>query len=63
MEAFRGFLRPGQRLPVTERLAATLVALPTGVHVTPDVAREVAAEIRAAVARPGVASGPSATVS
>ncbi len=63
MEAFRGFLRPGQRLPVTERLAATLVALPMGVHVTPDVAREVAAEIRAAVARPGVASGPSATVS
>lgn len=56
MEAFRRFLRPGQRLPISERLAATLVALPMGVHVTPDVARAVAAEIRAAaVAR--VASG------
>ncbi|MFM9058549.1 MAG: DegT/DnrJ/EryC1/StrS family aminotransferase [Planctomycetaceae bacterium] len=56
MEAFRGFLRTGQRLPVTDRVAATLVALPMGVHVTPDVARAVAAEIRAAaVAR--VASG------
>ena len=57
MEAFRTFLRPGQRLPVTERLAATLVALPMGAHVTPNVARDVAAEIRAAMAAPGVASG------
>lgn len=56
MDAFRGFLRPGQRLPVTDRLAATLVALPMGVHVTPDVARDVAAEIRAAVAGQRVAS-------
>lgn len=56
MEAFRGFLRAGQRLPVTERAAATLVALPMGVHVTPDVARAVAAEIRAAAVAP-VASG------
>ena len=57
MEAFRGFLRPGQRLPVTERLAATLVALPMGVHVSPDVARGVAAEIRAAAGAARVASG------
>ncbi|MFM7108341.1 MAG: DegT/DnrJ/EryC1/StrS family aminotransferase [Planctomycetaceae bacterium] len=57
MEAFRGRLRPGQRFPVTERLAATLVALPMGAHVTPDVARTVADEIRAAASRAGVASG------
>lgn len=57
MDAFRGFLRPGQRLPVTERLAATLVALPMGVHVDPAVARSVAGEIRAALAIPRVASG------
>jgi dTDP-4-amino-4,6-dideoxygalactose transaminase len=63
MDAFRGFARPGQRLPVTDRLAATLVALPMGVHVTPDVAAAVAAEIRAALAVPRVASGHRTTVS
>ena len=57
MEAFRGFLEPGLRLPVTERLAATLVALPMGVHVTPGVARGVADEIRAALPVAQVASG------
>ena len=56
MQAFRDFLRPGQRLPVTERLAASLCALPMGAHVTPDVARGVAADIRAVTAGSGVAS-------
>ena len=45
MEAFRGFLGPHRRLPVTERLAATLVALPMGVHVTPAVAGAVAGAV------------------
>jgi len=45
MEAFRRYLLPGQRLPVTDRLAATLLALPMGGHVTPAVAREIAAVI------------------
>ncbi|MFN9367701.1 MAG: DegT/DnrJ/EryC1/StrS family aminotransferase, partial [Planctomycetia bacterium] len=55
MEAFAGFLRPGQSLPITERLADTVLALPLGVHVTPEVARSVAGRIRAAVAaRPAV---------
>ena len=49
MEAFAACLPPARRLPVTERLAATLVALPMGAHVTPDVARDVAREIRAVV--------------
>ncbi len=62
MEAFAGFVQPGQRLPVTERLAATLVALPMGVHVTPDVARAVADEIRAAGGVSRVASDRSASV-
>ena len=47
MEAFRQFLPPNAALPVTDRLADTLLALPMGVHVTPDVAREIAAHIRA----------------
>jgi dTDP-4-amino-4,6-dideoxygalactose transaminase len=45
MEAFRGSRRVPAELPVTDRLADTLLALPMGVHVTPDVAREVAAGI------------------
>lgn len=45
MEAFRGLGRRAAALPVTDRLAATLLALPMGVHVTPAVAREVAGEI------------------
>jgi len=58
MEAFAGCLPPGRRIPVTERLAATLVALPMGAHVTPDVARDVSREIRAAVG--AVACAPTA---
>jgi len=46
MQAFKAFLPAGRSLPVTDRLAATLVALPMGAHVTPDVARDVASEIR-----------------
>jgi dTDP-4-amino-4,6-dideoxygalactose transaminase len=42
MEAFRRSVRPGQSLPISDRLAATALALPLGVHVTPDVARSVA---------------------
>jgi len=49
MEAFRRFVQPGQALPITERLAATALALPLGAHVSPDVARSVAQVIRAAV--------------
>jgi len=45
MEAFRRYLHPGRELPVTERLAATLLALPMGGHVTPAVAREIAAVV------------------
>ena len=45
MEAFRRYLQPGRELPVTERLAATLLALPMGGHVTPSVAREIAAVV------------------
>lgn len=49
MEAFRRYVKPGQSLPITERLAATALALPLGAHVTPEVARSVAQVIRAAV--------------
>lgn len=55
MESFAGYVRPEQALPITERLADTVLALPLGVHVTPDVARQVAGEIRAAVASHAVA--------
>lgn len=47
MEAFRGFLPVNDELPVTDRLADTLLALPMGVHVTPEVAHDVADHIRA----------------
>lgn len=47
MEAFREFLPSGTQLPVTDRLADTLLALPMGVHVTPAVAHEIADRIRA----------------
>lgn len=46
MEAFRPYLPPHTELSVTDRLADTLLALPMGVHVTPAVAREIAADIR-----------------
>lgn len=46
MEAYAGFLTPGTHLPVTERLAATLVALPLGGHVTAAVATTVATAVR-----------------
>jgi dTDP-4-amino-4,6-dideoxygalactose transaminase len=46
MEAFSGFLPAGTDLPVTDRLADTLLALPMGVHVTPTVAQEIAGCIR-----------------
>lgn len=46
MEAYARYVTPDSRLPVSERLAETLVALPMGVHVTPAVARDVAAAIR-----------------
>ena len=55
MEAFREFLPSGAELPVTDRLADTLLALPMGVHVTPDVANAIADRIRAACPVPGVA--------
>lgn len=47
MEAFREFLPSETELPVTDRLADTLLALPMGVHVTPEVAQDVAGHIRA----------------
>jgi dTDP-4-amino-4,6-dideoxygalactose transaminase len=46
MPAFAPFFAAGHSLPVTDRLAATLVALPMGGHVTPDVAALVGREIR-----------------
>ena len=46
MEAFRGFADPGSRLPTTDHLAAAVLALPIGAHVTPDAARSVARLIR-----------------
>ena len=46
MTAFAGFHPQNRSLPVTDRLAGSLVALPMGVHVTPEVARLVAEEIR-----------------
>jgi len=49
MEAFRRYVSRGESLPITERLAATALALPLGAHVTPEVARSVAQVIRAAV--------------
>jgi dTDP-4-amino-4,6-dideoxygalactose transaminase len=55
MEAFREFLPSGAELPVTDRLADTLLALPMGVHVTPDVANAIADRIRAACPVTGVA--------
>ena len=53
MEAFTRHLPAGRRLAVTDHLSATLLALPMGSHVPPEVARRIAAEIRAAV--PGAA--------
>jgi dTDP-4-amino-4,6-dideoxygalactose transaminase len=51
MNAFAGYVGPQASLPVTNRLAATLVALPMGAHVTPDVARRVASDIRGIIHR------------
>jgi dTDP-4-amino-4,6-dideoxygalactose transaminase len=56
MNAFRQFAPPGTSLPVTDRLAASLVALPMGGHVTADIARTVAAHVR------GIVSGCSEPV-
>jgi dTDP-4-amino-4,6-dideoxygalactose transaminase len=69
MEAFARFLPADRDLPVTDHLSASLLALPMGSHVPPEVARRVAAAIRSAVpgatgvagtsrvpASPGVAS-------
>jgi dTDP-4-amino-4,6-dideoxygalactose transaminase len=63
MEAFRGHLRPGTRLPVTERLAATLLSLPMGAHVPPDVARWIGREIRAALGHATIDPALPASVS
>lgn len=49
MKAFRSAADAVAPLPVTDRLSASSLALPMGVHVTPDVATVVAAEIEAAV--------------
>jgi dTDP-4-amino-4,6-dideoxygalactose transaminase len=46
LEAYARYVAPNCRLPVSERLAETLMALPLGVHVNPAVARDIAAEIR-----------------
>jgi dTDP-4-amino-4,6-dideoxygalactose transaminase len=69
MDAFARFLPADRDLPVTDHLSASLLALPMGSHVPPEVARRVAAAIRSAVpgatgvagtsrvpASPGVAS-------
>ena len=58
MEAFRGHCPPGTELEVTDRLAATLVSLPMGGHVSPATAREVAAEIRRLLAASPSVSRP-----
>jgi dTDP-4-amino-4,6-dideoxygalactose transaminase len=49
MEAFARFATAGA-LPITERLASTLLALPMGAHVTPAMAVHVSGEIRRIVA-------------
>jgi hypothetical protein len=49
MRAFAGYLGDRAPLLITDRLAASLLALPMGVHVTSEVAREVAAHVRQAV--------------
>lgn len=49
MRAFAGYLGDRAPLLITDRLAASLLALPMGVHVTGEVAREVAAHVRQAV--------------
>jgi dTDP-4-amino-4,6-dideoxygalactose transaminase len=54
MEAFHQFLPSGTELPVTDRLADTLLALPMGVHVTPDIALAIADRIRALCPMTGV---------
>lgn len=46
MQAFRRFFPADASLPVTDRLADTLLALPMGAHVDADAARRVAAIIR-----------------
>jgi dTDP-4-amino-4,6-dideoxygalactose transaminase len=63
MEAFRRYLAPGRRLAVTDHLSATLLALPMGSHVPPEVARRIAAEICAAVPGAAVAAPHPTAVS
>lgn len=58
MPAFRRYAPPEMSLPVTDRLAASLVALPMGKHVTPHTATLVAKEVRSIVSdRRGRADG------
>jgi dTDP-4-amino-4,6-dideoxygalactose transaminase len=58
MPAFRRYAQPGPSLPVTDRLAASLVALPMGKHVSPHTALLVAEEVRSIVSgRRGGADG------
>jgi len=49
MRAFAGYFGDRPPLSITDRLAASLLALPMGAHVTGGVAREVAAQVREAV--------------
>jgi len=53
MAAFGAFSAGG--LPVTENLAGSLLALPMGAHVSPTVAKRVAAEVRRIVPRTSAA--------
>ena len=50
MRAFSGYVDQDAMLPITDRLAASLLALPMGAHVTNEVAHEVAAQVREAIA-------------
>jgi dTDP-4-amino-4,6-dideoxygalactose transaminase len=49
MRAFAEYFGDRPPLSITDRLAASLLALPMGAHVTCEVAREVAAQVREAV--------------
>ena len=53
MEAFRRFLATDGRLPVSDRLADTLLALPMGGHVDAAVAGTVAAAVTDLIRHPG----------
>lgn len=51
MGAFARFAKEGAPLPVTDRLAGSLVALPMGGHVSAAVAEKVAREVRRIICR------------